>query len=251
MRSAGKGFGTLVAKLADGLPVQLSTQVKTIHWGGRTNLDVETTRGLDQPAERRHRHGVDRRARSATRSSSIRRCRSAISMPSRKLTLGSYDHIALELEGNPLGLQNDDLVFEKASSNRTAALLANVVGHARCAWSRSPASSARASRRRAKPRWWRSRVDWLADLYGSDIKKAVKRKHATNWAKEPWALGAFSAASVGGQPARRVLMEPHRQPHLFRRRGGARDAVGHGRRRLGIGRARRRRDPQALCAGAG
>jgi monoamine oxidase len=51
-------------------------------------------------------------------------------------------------------------------------------------------------------------IDWLSDLYGADVKKAVKRRHATNWAKEPWALGAFSAALVGGQPSRRVLMEP-------------------------------------------
>ena len=41
-----------------------------------------------------------------------------------------------------------------------------------------------------------------------DVKKAVKRRHATNWAKEPWALGAFSAAAVNGQPARKILMEP-------------------------------------------
>ena len=45
-----------------------------------------------------------------------------------KLTLGSYDHVALELKGNPLQLRNDDLVFEKASGAKTAALLANVSG---------------------------------------------------------------------------------------------------------------------------
>src|SRR6185436_11796762 len=45
-----------------------------------------------------------------------------------KLTLGSYDHVALELKGNPLQLRNDDLVFEKASGPKTAALLANVSG---------------------------------------------------------------------------------------------------------------------------
>jgi len=38
------------------------------------------------------------------------------------LKLGSLDHIALDLPGNPLGLQRDDLVFEKASGIRTAAL---------------------------------------------------------------------------------------------------------------------------------
>ena len=44
------------------------------------------------------------------------------------LSLGSYDHIALDMPRNPLNLQRDDLVFEKSSSRRTAALLANVSG---------------------------------------------------------------------------------------------------------------------------
>ena len=51
-------------------------------------------------------------------------------------------------------------------------------------------------------------ADWLAGLYGADLKKAIKRSHATRWNNEPWALGAFSAAAPGGQGARRILMEP-------------------------------------------
>jgi hypothetical protein len=51
-------------------------------------------------------------------------------------------------------------------------------------------------------------LDWLAKLYGSDVKKAVKRKSATNWNKQPYVLGASSAAAPGGQPARRLLMQP-------------------------------------------
>ena len=45
-----------------------------------------------------------------------------------KLALGSYDHIALELPDNPLGLESDDLVFEKSTDTHTAAILANVGG---------------------------------------------------------------------------------------------------------------------------
>jgi monoamine oxidase len=57
--------------------------------------------------------------------------------------------------------------------------------------------------------------DWLSDLFGAEIKAAVKRGHATQWNGEPWALGAFSAASVGGQPSRRILMEPLRERIFF------------------------------------
>src|SRR5215470_8035337 len=58
-------------------------------------------------------------------------------------------------------------------------------------------------------------VGWLGNLYGTDLKKSVKRTYATRWNEEPWALGAFSAASVGGQGARRVLMEPVRDRLWF------------------------------------
>jgi monoamine oxidase len=45
-------------------------------------------------------------------------------------------------------------------------------------------------------------IDWLANLFGSDFKRAIVRTHATRWTKEPWVLGAFSAASPGGHWAR-------------------------------------------------
>ena len=67
-----------------------------------------------------------------TRSSSCRRCRKRQLDAIAKLSLGSYDHVALELKGNPLQLRNDDLVFEKATGARTAALLANVSGTPLC-----------------------------------------------------------------------------------------------------------------------
>src|SRR5262249_47958117 len=124
-----------------------------------------------------------------------------------RLSLGSYDHIALELEGNPLGLQSDELMFEKATDNRTAAVLGNVFGTSVClveVGGRFGASLAA----KGEAAMVDFAIDWLTELYGPDVKRALRRRHATNWAKEPWALGAFSAASVGSQPARKILMEP-------------------------------------------
>jgi monoamine oxidase len=51
-------------------------------------------------------------------------------------------------------------------------------------------------------------LGWLESLYGSNLTKVVKRASATRWYNEPWVLGSFSCAVVGGQPSRRVLMEP-------------------------------------------
>jgi monoamine oxidase len=124
-----------------------------------------------------------------------------------KLSLGSYDHVALELTGNPLGFESDDLVFEKAADTHTAAILANVSGTPLClidvagTFGRELAAHGEAAM-----------VDfaaaWLAGLYGADVKKTIKRSHATRWNEERWTLGAFSAAAPGWQSARRTLAEP-------------------------------------------
>jgi monoamine oxidase len=58
-------------------------------------------------------------------------------------------------------------------------------------------------------------LDWLTTLYGADMRKAVKRTSATRWNHEPWTLGAFSAASPGGQWGRGALAEPVRDRIFF------------------------------------
>ena len=51
-------------------------------------------------------------------------------------------------------------------------------------------------------------TEWLAGLYGAEIKKSIGRTHATRWDAQRWALGAWSAAVPGGEGARRILSEP-------------------------------------------
>jgi monoamine oxidase len=200
-----QGFGTLVAKLGEGVPVLLGTPVTTIFWSGRQNVEVDTAKGR-----------IGSVAVIVTASTGVLaagKLKFNPAIPKRnsdawsRLSLGSYDHIALELAGNPLGLQSDELVFEKATSNKTAAVLGNVSGTSLClveVGGRFGASLAA----QGEAAMVAFATDWLGDLYGADVKRAVKRSHATNWAKEPWALGSFSAAPVGSQPFRRILMEP-------------------------------------------
>ncbi len=51
-------------------------------------------------------------------------------------------------------------------------------------------------------------IDWLDKLFGADIKKAIKRTQATQWAFSPYVMGSMSAAAIGSQATRRILMEP-------------------------------------------
>jgi monoamine oxidase len=206
-----QGFGALVAKLAADLPVQLGVAAVRM-LSTRNAVEIETTRGR-----------IIARAAIVTVSTGVLaadKIKFAPELPKRlveaisKLSLGSYDHVALELKGNPLQLQNDDLVFEKANGARTAALLANVSGTP-LAMVEVAGKLGRELSQTGEAAMVDFATGWLADLYGADIKKAIGRTHATRWNREPWALGAFSAAAVGGQGGRKVLMEPVRDRLFF------------------------------------
>jgi monoamine oxidase len=205
-----QGYGALLRRLGANITVALATPVTRIDWASR--LEVETEKGR-----------INARAVLVTASTDVLaagKIKFVPDLPKRQLDalsqlrLGSYDHVALELPGNPLGLQRDDMVFEKSESTRTAALLANVSGTS-LAMVEVGGRFGRDLSGQGEQAMVAFAIDWLADLYGTDVKKAVKRTHATCWNAEPWVLGAFSAASPGGQGARKVLMEPLRDRIYF------------------------------------
>jgi monoamine oxidase len=201
-----QGLGTLIAKLGEGLPVQLGAAVKGLDLSNRSGVEIETTRG------RMMARGVI-----VTVSTAVLAAGKIKFTPEPKrqldaangLRLGSYDHVVIELPNNPLGLERDDLVFEKAQGTRTAAVLANVAGSPLVTvdvggkFGRDLAAQGEAAMTTFA-------LDWLGDLFGADLRKTVKRTTATQWNNEPWVLGAMSAAAVGAQPMRRALMDPVR-----------------------------------------
>ena len=198
-----QGFGSLVGGLGQGLNIQLSTPTKSID--NRSGISVETAKGT-----------INARAAIVTVPTNVVASGGLRFTPDLghhqidafgRMSLGSYDHIALELLGNPLGLDSDDLVFEKSSDTHTAAVLANISGSSLCtvdvagAFGRDLAAHGEAA-------MIDFATNWLAGLYGAEVKKAIGRKQATRWNSEPYALGAWSAAVPGSQFARRQLMEP-------------------------------------------
>jgi len=198
-----QGFGALLAALAQGLSVQLATPAKTIDTRGA--VTVETAKGT-----------ITARTAIVTVPTNVVASGGIKFNPDLghrqvdtfgRIPLGSYDRIALELVGNPLGLESDDLVFEKSADMHTAAILANISGTSLCtidvagAFGRDLSAQGEAA-------MIDFASDWLANLYGAEVKKAIGRKHATRWNAEPYALGAWSAALPGSQFVRRQLLDP-------------------------------------------
>jgi monoamine oxidase len=210
--SCRQGLGALIEKLAAGLPVQLSNPVSKIDWSERNKIEITTAKGhlfaravivtistgvlnagkltFDPELPKRHLDAID------------------------KLPLGSRDRIALLLPGNPLGLNQDELVFEKALSEHTAAVLANIGGSGLCTVEIGGKFGADLSAA-GESAMLAFALDWLTGLYGADVRKAVKKTAITRWNSDPWTLGAASAAVPGGQWARSALAEPVRDRIFF------------------------------------
>ncbi len=199
-----QGLGTLMAKLADGIPIALSTPATRIAWSGR---DI----GVETPAGR-----IAARAVIVTVSTNVLNAgaiKFAPEVPKRQLDaasrlgLGSYDHIALQLAGNPLGLSREEMLIEQSSDARTALLAANIDGSSLCTVDVG-GSFGRDLSAQGEAAMVEFATEWLVKLFGSDVSAAVKKSAATQWNAAPFVQGAMSAASPGGQPARRVLAEP-------------------------------------------
>jgi monoamine oxidase len=205
-----QGLGALLAGLAKDIAVQLSTPATAIDT--RRGVAVETPKGT-----------IAARAAIVTVSTNVissGRLRFMPELPHLnidtfgRLSLGSYDHIAIELDGNPLGLDSDDLVFEKSSDTHTAAMLANVSGTSLCLVEVAGAFGHDLSAK-GEAVMVDFAGEWLTRLYGAAVKKAIRRASATRWNSDTWTLGAASAAVPGAESARRVLMEPLRDAVWF------------------------------------
>jgi len=199
-----QGMGTLIAKLGEQVPLALSTQASRINWSGR-DVMVETPSGK-----------IAARATIVTVSSNVLAAgniKFTPEIPKRqldaaaKLSLGSYDRIALQLPGNPLGLARDDVIIEQSNSTRTALLLANIGSSSLCAIDVA-GSFGRDLASQGEPAMVAFAVEWLTKLFGSDAVSGVKKSSATRWNFSPFVLGAMSSAMPGGQASRKILTEP-------------------------------------------
>ena len=199
-----QGLGTLIGRLGEEIPLALSTPASRVSWSGR-DVTVET------PAGR-----IAARAAIVTVSSNVLaagQIKFTPDLPKRqldaaeKLSLGSYDRIALQLPGNPLGLSRDDVIIEQSNSTRTALLFANIGSSSLCTIDVA-GSFGRDLSSQGEPAMVAFAVEWLSRLFGSEVASAVKKSSATRWNAAPFALGAMSAAMPGGQPSRRILAEP-------------------------------------------
>lgn len=199
-----QGAGALIGKLALGVPIKFFSPVTLVDWRERS---VALTMGQEV---------VTARAAIITASTAVLASGKIEFRPHlsaryagafEKLKLGSYDHVALAFDDNALGLNANEVVFEKAFTAKTAALFANVHGTRLSLLTLAGHAGAELADK-GESAMTDFALDWISGIFGSRAKRAVSRMRATSWKKEPWVLGAFSSGPPGAQDARKALAEP-------------------------------------------
>jgi monoamine oxidase len=199
-----EGFGSLVKRFGEGLPVSLSTPVTRIRYGG-PRVVLETPRG-----------SVSARACIITASTGVLRSdaiRFDPALPAWKtdaianVPMAMLAKIPLLLNGERFGLQPFEDILCEQQSNQDIYFLAfpfdsnmmiGFVGGG-FGWEMSAAGREIA-------------VDFatgaLKRMFGADAGKHVVKGELTRWGSNPWVRGAYSAARPGHTHARQELGRP-------------------------------------------
>ena len=202
-----EGYGTLVARMGEGLPVKLNAPATRVDWSG-DGVAVETPAGT-----------LRAKACIVTVSPGVLGAESIKFSPAlpewksqaiANLPMGLLTKIALQFDGERFGLRNNEyLIYDIPNEVPAPACyfitwpfdfnhMFGFVG-GEFGWELSAAGTDAA-------------VDFalgeVVKMVGSDARKHFVKGHLTGWAENPWTLGAYAAARPGHYKARADLAKP-------------------------------------------
>ncbi|HMO72437.1 MAG TPA: NAD(P)/FAD-dependent oxidoreductase [Paracoccaceae bacterium] len=199
-----EGFGALIHRWGADVPVALSCPVRRIAWGG-PGVVLEGPRGM-----------LRARAVIVTVSTGVLSFDQIAFSPALPeahqeavfdLPMGLLTKIPLRLRGNRFGLSTfDDLLIDRRARHDLfflcfpfdLDLMVGFVG-GDFAWELEAAGQDAAVE---------FATDRLADIFGSDVRRAVDHGIMTNWGADRWVRGAYAGARPGRSGARAALAEP-------------------------------------------
>lgn len=196
------GYGALVARLADGLPVALSTPATRVDWTGPL-VRIETPSGmleadtaivtLPAPLLAREAIAFHPHLPDATRDALA------------ALRPASYEHVVLSWPGGPLREAANTTIAFDGNASENLGLLANFDGGAMHYADLGGALVGRLGAPEARARFV---CDDLAARFGRDAVSGLRVLHATGWGEDPLSGCAWTVAPPGAHGARAALRVP-------------------------------------------
>ena len=199
-----EGMGSFVGAFGRALPVRLSTEARKIRWGGR-GVSVETSVGT-----------LDAQAAVITVSTGVLgsgALRFDPPLPAWKreaidhLPMGLLNKIALQFDRDIFESEPGTYLFQLSADRQVADFLLHPFA-ANLAIGFVGGAQARELEKAGEAAAIAYAGSVLRGLLGADVDKHFVKAHATQWAADPWARGAYSAARPGSAHMRETLSKP-------------------------------------------
>ena len=204
-----EGFGALVAHRWQNIPVQLNTHAKEIKWDGQ-EVKVKTNNGT-----------LSAKKCIVTVSTGVlaaEKIKFSPPLPVEKyeafngITMGIYNHIALQFKKNFFELGDDGYLYHKvksqnASSPRATCGIVNI-GGSNLSLFDPGGEFARELEKEGEQASINFALEELRTIFGSKVDKQLIKAHATMWGRNPLTVGSYASAEPGKFHLRKTLREP-------------------------------------------
>jgi monoamine oxidase len=199
-----EGYGALIVRYGEGLPVRLNTPVNLVRWGNR-RTHLETPGGP-----------VDAGAVIVTVPISVMLAgglRFDPPLPAKTseamaaIKVGAANKVFFAIDGDPFGMPDNSYGSSQLDNRRTAGLMfrhmeQDIVG------GYLGGDLAEELDRAGE----RATIDFvigeLVSVFGADVRRCFGKAVCSRWFTDPWSRGGYSAAKPGHADARDVLAVP-------------------------------------------
>jgi monoamine oxidase len=205
------GMGNFIATFAEGVPITLNTPVKSVAWGGKDGVALETPAGTV-------------RARAAVVTVSVGVLSSGTltfnpTLPAAHqralagLEMGHTAKIGLLFDRDVfMGLGENTVIL--AEHDRRSQPLVQAK-----AWGQNMAIVIIGGDEVGEMEKRGALVDYakqqIAEMFGNDAKNAITKVVSSSWNTNPWVRGGYSSALPGGVPGRVLLAEQSLADQVF------------------------------------
>ena len=199
-----EGYGTLLERFAQGLPVTLRAEVTAIDWSGPAVV-VTGLWGTLRCRAVLVTVPVSLLAQEAIRF--VPRLPDAWLAAAEGLPMGEVAKLLLAVEGDPFGLGPDRQVMGSVRREDTAIYHLRPLGRplVEAYWG---GVTARELERSGPGAMTEFALGELVHLFGAGVRGRLRPLLASSWAADPFARGAYSYARPGGADGRQVLATP-------------------------------------------
>ena len=201
------GYGALVARLAEGLPITLNAAVSHIDWSG-SGVTVEGAFGV-----------IEARAAIIAVPVIVLQASGIIFDPplpeahARALQAflpAAYDHVILRWADSPFDAGSDQLTLFKGERSRNISMLVRIEGsdlhYVEIGGALMTGFTGSAEERDAFAA--SVALGELSRHFGQEATRGIEIVHVTNWWDDPWSHGSWSVLPPGRALAREAMREP-------------------------------------------